>query len=173
MDIEIRDIHQKYFDESTPQNFKGATAEIGSGTNGKVTITAPDVSTDVVVNIGIAEAKSTALSVEFALGAMINITLATTADDVVTADDTKNTATLIAKAINALNCGYTAVASGTGATAISTATEDPVVFTDGQYGTPCSQIGLGFVSSATYYVNTKADNTKYNNGWRTFSLANY
>lgn len=169
MDFKIRDLSDKWFSEATPTNYACATAEIGSGTNGKVIITSSNVTDDTTIEIVIAEAKSTALSAALASGT-ITITLGTTADDIVTADDTKNTATLIATAISKID-GYDADASGTGATAISAATTEDVTFTDGSYGTPCPEAGLGLVNSGTYYVCTTADNTKYNDNWKTFTLS--
>lgn len=83
-----------------------------------------------------------------------------------------NTATEIANAISAVD-GFTATASGTGATAITEATAEDVAFTDGQFGTPSPQIGIGLQASDYYYISTKADNTQYNDGWRRFTLANY
>jgi len=38
MNAEIRDIHQKWFAEDTPQNFKRPSCSIGSGTDGTITI---------------------------------------------------------------------------------------------------------------------------------------
>lgn len=77
-----------------------------------------------------------------------------------------------ATAINKLE-DFSAVASGTGATAISTATETDVTFTSGQLGTPCAEAYIGFINGSTYYVCTKADNSTKNNGCRSFSLTNY
>lgn len=169
MDFKIRDLADKWFSEATPTNYACAYATIGSGDNGTITITSSNTTDITKIAIVIAEAKSTALSAALASGT-ITITLGTTDDETVTADNTKNTATLIATAISAID-GYDADASGTGATAISAATTEDVEFTDGSYGTPCPEAGLGLVSSGTYYVCTVADNTKYNDNWKTFSLS--
>ena len=83
-----------------------------------------------------------------------------------------NKVSLIATAINTVD-GFIATASGTGADSISLATTEDVVFTDGQFGTPAPQIGIGLQASDYYYISTKADNTQYNDGWRRFTLADY
>lgn len=46
MDIEIRPVSQKWFDEATPVNYAKSTAVIGSGTNGTVTITNDEFEVD-------------------------------------------------------------------------------------------------------------------------------
>ena len=169
MDFKIRDLADKWFSEATPTNYKLASATLGTGTNGTITVTSVPAADTTTIAIVVAEAKSTALSAALA-GGKITITLGTTADDVVTADDTKNTAKLIAAEISKIS-GYSAVASGTGATAISAATATDVEFTAGGYGTPCPEAGLGLVNSGTYYVCTTADNTRYNDNWKTFTLS--
>ena len=170
MDFEVRNLSQKWFSGATPVNYKeNAIATIGSGTDGTVTITCDEMTTTDVVAITIAAEISSDLSVTYADGE-ISIVLGTDADG--DADDTKNTAKLIATEISKID-GYTANESGTGATAISTATTEDIEFTNGQFGTPCSQAGICFVSGSTYYVATKADNSVYNTGWRTFTLTDY
>lgn len=170
MKFDIRTLNEKWFAESTPQNFKGATAEIGSGTNGKVTISASNVKTTDVVSVVVATDANANLSVAYANG-KLTITLGTGATGGI-ADSAKNTAALIATAIKSVD-GFTATASGTGASSITTATSSDVAFTDGQAGTPCAEKYVGFVNGTTYYVCIKADNTIKNDGWRSFSLSSY
>lgn len=171
MNIDIRPIAQKYFTEDAPVNYKVATATLGDGDNGTITVYSPDVTDDVKIAIVVASAKSKPLSAALAED-KITVTLATTDDDTVTPDDTKNTATLIAAEISKIS-GYTAVASGTGETAIDTATEEDVAFEDGAWGVPCPEIGIGFKDTSYYYVCVDANNTKYNTGWRRFTLTEY
>lgn len=161
----------KWFPEETPVNYKVATATLGTGDNGTVIVYSQNITDETEIAIVIASTKSKPLSAALVDG-KITVTLATTDDDVVTPDDTKNTAKLIAAEISKI-AGYTAVASGTGATAIKTATSEDIAFEDGNFGTPCVEAYIGFVDSNYYYVCVKADNTKYNTGWRRFTLAEY
>ncbi len=170
MKFDIRPLSQKWFAESTPQNYKSASATLGSGDNGTITINALGVESDAVISVAIASGANENLSVVYSEGEII-VTLGTGASAGVVSN-AKNTAILIATAINKLE-DFSAVASGTGATAISTATETDVTFTSGQLGTPCAEAYIGFINGSTYYVCTKADNSTKNNGWRSFSLTNY
>ena len=170
--INIRPISKKWFTESTPTNYHVTSAEIGSGDNGTITIYADNlVSTDTVIEINLASEVSADMEAVYSSG-KITITLGTGSGGL--ADDTKNTAILIASAISEIE-GFTATFSGTGATAISTETITNVEFTDGTYGTPCGVIGTCLYNSATgtYYVNTLANNTNKNTGWRSFTLITY
>ena len=169
MDINIRDISKKWFASATPQNFVPATATLGSDTNGTIAITANySVTTDVVISAALATEKSKPMSVKLEDGKII-ITLGTTDDAEPTADNTKNTAKLVAEAISKIE-GFVVAYSGNGSTVISV-TESDVEFADGQYGTPCPEIGTGLVSGSTYYVNTTANNSVYNTGWKQFTLS--
>lgn len=167
--IEIRDISKKYFSTNTPQNYKGASTTIGSGTNGVVTVTATnDVTTNKKIKAVVATGNNKAMSATISDAGLITVTLGTDASG--SADDTKNTAKLIATAINALE-GVTATASGTGATAISSAVTEKS-FTAGQLGTPCAIVGTCFKSGTTYYVATDTTiNTTTNTGWKSFTLS--
>lgn len=98
-----------------------ATVDIGSGENGTVTITRSDAGPegnlfDVIVVDGDGEdlPLSAIVSGSFARTRLV-ITLGTDVSG--DPDDTKNTATLVAAAVDALD-GFDAVASGTGATAV-------------------------------------------------------
>jgi hypothetical protein len=106
-----------------------AFADIGAGANGTVQIAVDlagdagnDYSIHVVVGVGNDVAMSAAL-----VGTAITVTLGT--DGSADPDDTKNTATLIAAAVNALS-GITSQATGTGADALDTAA-GPSSFTGG------------------------------------------
>lgn len=107
-----------------------ATATLGSGDNGVVTVTADEVGTEgndltiaAVLGVGLDVALSAAKVTN-----VITVTLGTNGSG--TIDATKNTAVLVAGVITAL-ADVSAVASGTGATAISvTATTS---FTGGSY----------------------------------------
>jgi hypothetical protein len=168
--IEIRDISEKYFDETIPQNYKESSTTIGSGTNGVVTVLAlDDISTTKKIKVVTASGNSKPLSAAFVSG-LLTITLGTNSSGV--ADDTKNTATLVAEVINTVD-GFSAIASGTGATVIPTVSQKS--FTAGQNGTPCPMVGLAFVKivsgTTTYYVATDGTiNTEQNKAWKSFTL---
>ena len=173
MDFIVRPLSQKWFAEATPVNYlTGLTTTIGSGDNGVITIvdnTASALSIEAVV----AGTANAALSVAFA-SATITITLGTDAESA--ADATKNTATLITAAINAVeDKTWTATASGTGATAISAAITKKALAAYTIDGTPCAESGVCLYDSATstYYVCIEANNTTKNDNWRTFSLTDY
>jgi len=160
----------KWFSEETPLNKAKASIAIGSGDNGVVTTTydnygetGNDYSLEVVVGSG----NNIAMSAELT-GTKITVTLGTGVAGAV--DDTKNTATLIAAEITALD-GFTATASGTGATAFTTAiTED--VLSGGQWGTPCAEVNSIIVGTSYYYICTTAGN-KDTVVWKRFTLSTY
>lgn len=115
-----------------------ATGVIGSGGNGTVTTTVTAVGTagnsytiQVVLGVGLNVALSAAV-----VGTAITVTLGT--DGAGATDATKNTATLVAAAVDAI-AAITSVASGTGATALTLA-EGPTTFTGGAAGTA---VGIG------------------------------
>lgn len=170
MDFDIRPISQKWFSEDTPVNYKAAKATITADDDETIFVFADAPKTDVVIEVVVAEAKSKPLSVALEDG-VITITLGTTADAVVTADDTKNTLGKIATEISKLN-GFTAIASDD-TSVIDTATSADIEFADGNYGTPCLQAGVGLIGTEYYYVCVKSDNTVFNDGWRRFTLASY
>lgn len=102
-----------------------ASTIIGSGENGVVTVTADaawEVGNDLTIQVAVSAGENEALSATLT-GNDILVTLGT---GVVagTVDDAKNTATLVKNAINAIEGKtFTAVVSGTGATAITTAVD--------------------------------------------------
>jgi len=105
----------------------GGSATIGGGTDGTVTVT-DDVVGDSSKTIEVVTAPGAAASLAAAIVAdAITVTLGTAAAGV--PDPTKNTATLVAAAVDAL-AGVTALASGTGADPL-TANETVKGFTGG------------------------------------------
>ena len=169
MFFNIRPLAAKWFSEDTPVNYKTAIATIGTDDNGTVTIKHEKMTTADVVSVVVAESADAELSAVYSDG-KLTITLGT--DSLSAADDTKNIAELIATEISSID-GFTATVNGTGETPIDTATTEDVPFTDGHFGTPCHESGIGFVYGSTYYVCVSADNTKFNNNWRTFTLNDY
>lgn len=170
MVFDIRPIAQKYFSEATPQNYKCEYTTIGSGANGIVTIkSTTSVEKTTKIKVIIASGTNAEMSATISEG-VITVTLGTGSSSG-TAEPSKNTATKIAEAINALG-GYTATASGTGVTSITTTVLEKD-FTDGTWGTPCPIKGIGYVSGETYYVCMEEDNSKYNDNWKSFTLSSF
>jgi hypothetical protein len=198
-----------------------SSINVGSGTNGVVTIVADVagedgddysitvltngangcamsaalVGTDITVTLGktvadLEPTKNTATLIAAAITALDGVTATasgtgataigtgvsktnfTGGDDGGALDGSKNTATLVAGAIDAL-VGVNADASGTGVTALTQAVQEKA-FTGGIYGTPCPEIGIALMKVVngrdTYYLSTKADNTRFNDGWKSFTL---
>lgn len=170
MDWDIRSLSKKPFSDAAPQNFvEFASTRLGSGANGTITITHDNMETTDKIEVVVSGELAAALSAAYADGT-ITVTLGT--DAAGAADATKNTATLIVAAINGITgATWTAVTSGTGATAISEAVTEKA-FTNGHYGTPCPVAYTGYENSGTYYICTAADNSVYNTSWKTFTLSN-
>lgn len=169
MNYEIRPLTQRWFPEATPQNYHTAVATIGNG-NGLITITSDLVVEPTVISCVVAADASTAMGVALADGT-ITITLGTTADVVVTADDLLNTATLVSVEINKI-AGFTAVAGGTGE-GIPPVTVADIAFADGAWATPCPEAGICLQNGTTYYVCTKASHSKTHTNWNSFTLTQY
>ncbi len=131
-----------------------ATGAIGSGANGVVTTTVTlkgvpgnSYSIRTVLGAGSDTAMSAAIS-----GTAITVTLGT---DVAEAPDaTKNTATLIAAAVDALD-GVTAAASGSGVTAISTAI-GPITFSGGRFADTVWDVAKRAGFNTKYYRQIEA-----------------
>lgn len=159
---EVRPLADKWFDEATPINYVAhASTTIGTGTNGTVTVTHNDQITSDKIEVKVATSASAALAAAYASG-KITVTLGTDASSA--ADATKNTATLITAAINGITGKkWTAVASGTGASAISTAVTAKD-FTNGHDATPCLVPGTVLQGTNTYYVFLGGS-------WKSFSLS--
>ncbi len=161
-------VQEKWFAETTPLNAAQASAIIGTGTDGVVTITADAVGTEGnAYTIAVAEGEADGTLAANLTGTDITVTLAMSG---ATPDDTKNTAKLIAAAISTL-AGVTATYSGTGATAISTAVTK-TAFEGGQYGTvsvvPETILHIG----NDYYINLYP-NSKYDAHWRKLTFVAY
>lgn len=165
-------IRMKYFAESVPQNAKSASATIGSGADGTVTVTVDEVGTEGNnYTIEVVAGSGTDINMSAVLdGTDIVVTLGTDATGAL--DATKNTATLVADAIDALD-GVSAIASGTGATALSSA-EAKKNFTGGQYGTIAPSAGYVYIDgdNNTVYISI-ASNSKKGANWRKFTLTDF
>jgi len=108
-------------------NIQTATATIGSGTNGTVTLSVDgEAGNDYTVTVEAGDGNNLPLSVAESGGDIV-VTLGTGAAGAL--DAAKNTATLVAAACDAIT-NVTATASGTGATALTTE-EGPTSFTGG------------------------------------------
>lgn len=167
--IDIRNLTAKWFSDATPKNYKDASTTIGSGTDGVITVKAlEDITATKTIEAVLGSGNNVAMSVAYAEGALV-VTLGTNGSG--TADATKNTAILIATAIDNL-AEFTATYSGTGATAVASAVTQKA-FTAGQLGTPCMIDGVALLSSGTYYVCIAADATTKNTNWRSFTLTAY
>jgi hypothetical protein len=165
------ELQTKWFAEDTPTNAHKATAEIGSGTNGKVTIECASVGTEgneYEVEVVIASGANKPMGAALVNG-VLTVTLGTGADSNVAA--AKNTAKLISEAISALP-EFNATYSGDGSSSISNATSDNVAFDGGSYGTVCPIGGVWLKISNTYYY-CSAPNSRYDANWRTVVFTAY
>jgi hypothetical protein len=163
------EIQKKWFAESTPVNAKQASAQIGSGTNGTVTIKYDIAGTEgnvYEVAVVVAEGKNKDMSAALANG-VITVTLGTGADSNPAA--TKNTAKLIAEEISDID-GFTATYSGEGTSSISQATTDNVAFEGGQYATFCPIGGVWLYIGTTYYYCSKPCGRRTMDAWQTVAF---
>ena len=158
-------LSERWFDEAVPVNHDaGLTIDIGSGDNGTITIV-DRTKTALSIKAVLGSGNDVPLSAAYANG-VITVTLGTGGAGA--ADNAKNTATLIAAAINGISDKtWTATASGTGATAIAAAITETAFDEYEIEGTACpiANLGLYDVDNNLYYVCTEADNTKYNTHW--------
>lgn len=164
------DIQKKWFAEVAPTNTKSATAEIGSGDDGTITVTIDDYGT---------EGNDFTIAVVEGVGNDVEMSAVLTVKDVVVTlgtggagalDGAKNTATLITAEIDAL-AGMSAEASGTGATALDSA-EAEKNFADGVYATVAPVPFTMLLIGGFYYVNI-APNSREDSNWRKFQLASF
>lgn len=139
--------YRKWF-SGTPQNAVKSSATIGSGTDGTVTVEYDFVGTDGNdYTITVAEGSGNDVELSAVLsGTDITVTLGT--DGTGALDATKNTATLVAAAVGAIE-NITATASGTGATALAAA-EAEQAFTGGQFSTECGTPSFIEISGVWY-----------------------
>jgi len=145
---------------TAPTNAKAAAQTIGAGQNGEVTVTAAvkgAAGNDLDIIVSDAGADDCAMTADIAAG-VITVTLGKTAAAL---DPTKNTANLVAAAINLLT-EVTAAASGTGNDSLvaAEATRD---FVGGQDGTPGYE-GEIVMDASRIYLCT-ADNTINDANW--------
>ena len=137
-----------------PVNAVAAAADVGAGQDGTVTVTAEtsgaagnDLTVEVVAGVGVDQPLAASIA-----GTAITVTLGT--DGAGDPDAAKNTATLVAAAVDDLT-GVSAVASGTGADPL-TAAEGPTSFTGGIDGTVAVQ-GAVVYYSGYLYIATAAN----------------
>lgn len=163
-------IEIKYFADAVPKNAKKATATIGSGTDGTVTVVVDNVGTegnDYTIEVVEGSGADVAMTVVLT-GTDIVVTLGTDSTGVL--DGTKNTAELVATAIDVLD-GVTATASGTGATALAAA-EAKKNFAGGQYGTVVPGTGFVFIDKENSEMYISVDtNSKIGQNWRKVTLS--
>jgi hypothetical protein len=166
MIYDIRPISQKWFSDSTPLNYTKASATLGTGDNGTLTIKYNGITTTTTIAVVIATGANKAMAVALADGE-ITITLGTGADSNVAA--AKNTVLLISAEISKLS-GFIGSYSGTGGDSLSEATTEDVTFTDGHLGTPCQESGICLYDDNYHYVCETPNNSVYNTGWKKFAL---
>jgi hypothetical protein len=159
--------YKKWFSTSTPVPGVKASINIGSGDNGIVTIHADLVGTegnDYTITVSTSGADDCDMSVSIS-EKDITVVLGKTGN---TLEATKNTAELVAAAINALD-GINAVYSGTGADSLTQAVSK-TNFTGGQYATPVSCPAF-IIINGTWYI-ADAPVTKYTvGGWKSATPA--
>jgi len=160
----------KWFAESAPVNKKKATIALGAGDNGVVTVSYDEYGVggnSYSIEVVAGEGNDVALASELS-GTKITVTLGTGVAGAL--DDAKNTATLIATSITALD-GFTATASGTGATAFAEAIAEDS-FEGGQWATPCKE-RYSLVSDDTYNYLCTQEGNETDTVWKRFTLADY
>lgn len=135
-------ITAKWFADDHPLNAAKASTTIGAGDHGVVTVTADNYGTEgnsYTIQVVVPDKANSNLSATLT-GNDIIVSLATNSSKA--ADDTKNTAALIATEIAKID-GVTATKSGDGSTAISAAVEKKS-FEGGLYATetpvPCMMV---------------------------------
>jgi len=163
----MREITQKWFASSTPTNAKYASVDIGSGDNGVVTVTSDTLGTEensYTIEVVEGSGNNVDLSATFEDEAIVVI-LGT--DGVGALDDTKNTATLIAGAIDDLT-GVSAVASGTGATAFTAAISEKS-FDGGSYAVETHESAF-MIDGSTIYIAENPVSKFDTDGWKTGTL---
>lgn len=160
----------KWFSADNPENPKGATADIGTGDNGTVTITVDKVGTegnDYTVKVVEGDGADVDMSAELTDKDLV-VTLGTGSDE--SLDDNKNTAELVAGEIDGMDA-FSAKYSGDGSGALDSP-ESEKDFTGGQFGTSCPQKNTMVEDDDYYYLCTKEGN-KDNVVWKRFTLSDY
>lgn len=165
------EITKIWFDGTAPVNAKKASTTIGSGGDGVITITCDTAGTEgnsYTIEAIVATGNDKAMAVAL-VGTAITVTLGTGVAGAV--DATKNTATLIATAINALT-NISAVASGTGATAIGSAVAKKSL-AGGQFAVECPIPDVILKDATYYYTNPLPVEKRDLAGWKRFQLADF
>lgn len=154
-----------------PKNAKPAKYVVGSGNN-TLTIT---YGTDVQGNgykfkAVLAENPEADMSVDLSpTTKTLTVTLGTTDNETITADNTKNTYVKIAAEINKIP-GFKAVVNGSGVISDEIEADE---FDDGQLGTVCPVAGTFIKKSDTeWYVNI-APNSEHDANWRKLTVSTY
>lgn len=165
----IQRYDDKWFSGSTPVNAVKASQTIGSGDNGTVTVEYDFVGTDgndytiEVVEGSEADVDLSAVLTDTA----IVVTLGTDSESAL--DATKNTATLVAAAIDALT-DISAEASGTGATALAAA-EAEQDFAGGKLATKSATPCFWFNSAGTVVYFCEKPVSRFDeSGWKSGTL---
>lgn len=164
----MKEITQKWFSGSTPANAEYASVSIGEGDNGVITVTADTLGTEenaYTIEVVEGTGADTDMSATFTDGAIV-VVLGTDAEEAL--DATKNTAVLIAAAIDALS-GVSAEASGTGATAIAAAVEE-TAFTGGLYATVTHEPAY-MIDDTTIYLCTEPVGKYDTDKWKTGTIS--
>jgi hypothetical protein len=158
--------YKKWF-SGTPVNAVKASATLGSGGNGTVNISyyiAGEPGNVLTYEVVAGSGNNISMSAVFA-NSKLTITLGTGAGGAL--DDAKNTAVLIAAAIDAL-AEFTATKTGTGADSLTEAVEE-TAFADGQYATPAT-CKCFLVDGSTWYIGSKPINRSTTDGWYSMTL---
>ena len=161
LNTEMTQFFKKWFSEATPQNARKGSINIGAGVNGVITMYSDLVGTEgnsITITVSDAGANDCNMSAIIS-GTDITVVLGKT---VAALEPTKNTAILIATAINNL-AGVNAIHSGTGADSIVAAIAK-ANFTGGQYATPAKTSGY-IVISDVWYIATKPIDKFTTDGW--------
>lgn len=150
MALEYTQMFKKWFSTNTPLPGVKGSINIGAGADGVITIYSDLVGTegnDFTITVSSTGANDCAMSASIS-GTDITVVLGKT---VAALEPTKNTAILIATAIDALE-GVNAVHSGTGATAIGAGIAK-TNFTGGQYATPVNCACFIIISGVWYIAD--------------------
>ncbi len=124
--VDLRKEGEAFFSNKVLVATVDATADIGSGANGVVTLAVPGLAGNAYTVEVTVPAGTHPLTI-IKSGAIITVELAVIGG---VPDGVQNTATLVATAINTLDSEVSAVASGTGVTALTIA-EGPTPFANG------------------------------------------
>tara|TARA_R100001244_G_scaffold53662_1_gene46563 strand:- start:5702 stop:6643 length:942 start_codon:yes stop_codon:yes gene_type:complete len=148
--VDLKKSSDSFFANKSLSAPVAATADIGSGANGTVTVSVPGTAGNSYTVSVTVPSGDNALAVTV-VGTAITVNLATASGVAV---GSSNTATLIAAAVNVLGSEVSATASGTGADSISSA-EGPTSLSGGVDGT-FTHLGSGFYELDLTTTDTNA-----------------